>query len=109
MSTKDTRRHRRGLYAGPIRVSWEESSGLIKYTEAKCLDVSEGGLRVEARAPIPLRTYVSLRAEKIDLAGTASVKHVARRGAKYILGLQLSHELRASVLNSLPPSATAPE
>jgi hypothetical protein len=104
--TKETRRHQRSLYTGPVRVSWEESGGLIKYTEAKCLDVSEGGLRMEARVLIPRNTSVTLRVERINLAGSASVKHVARRGSKFVLGLRLSSELRAGVL-SLPPAPPA--
>jgi hypothetical protein len=80
---------------------------MIKYAQAKCLDVSEGGLRVEARVPIPRQAYVTLRAEQINLAGSALVRHVARYGSKYILGLQFSAELRNGTLESLREAAAA--
>ena len=39
--------------------------------------------------------YVPIR---INLAGSATVKHVVRQGAKYVLGLELSQVLRDQVL-----------
>ncbi len=106
MSAKDIRRHRRVLYTGPIRLSWEDAAGVIKYAQVKTVDICEGGVRVEAPVPVPPQTYVTLRADRINLAGVASVRYVARHGSKYFLGLQLSSELRAGALKSLPQAAT---
>jgi hypothetical protein len=89
----DNRRHQRIPYLGPIRISWEDAQGMQRYTQARCLDVSEGGVRIEVPVSIPIRTRISLRAERIGLAGSATVKHVARQGTKYILGLSLSQAL----------------
>lgn len=68
---------------------------------AKCLDLSEGGLRVEAPQSIPARTPVSLRAEGIQFSGNASVKHQRRQGSNYVLGLELSEALRDKVLAAI--------
>ena len=54
------------------------------------MDVSEEGLRIEVTEAIALYSRVSLRADRINLAGSATVKNIARRGTKYVLGLSLS-------------------
>lgn len=51
-------------------------------------------MRLQVTEPIPLRSRVSMRADRINLAGSATVRHVARRGSKYIVGLNLSQALR---------------
>ncbi len=98
MSKRDMRRHQRIPYLGPVRISWEDEHGLSKYAQARCLDVSEGGLRIEVPEPIPVHSRVSLAADRINLAGSATVKNIARHGSKYILGLNLSQPLRDQAL-----------
>ena len=98
MSQKDIRRHHRIPYLGPVRISWEGTNGCPKYAQARCLDISEGGLRIEVPEPIPVRSRVSICADRINLAGSATVKHVVRQGAKYVLGLELSQVLRDQAL-----------
>jgi hypothetical protein len=93
---KEGRRHRRMPYAGPIRISWDEPSG-PRYAIGKCIELSESGARVEVPVNIPVRTSIRLNAERIKLAGSASVRHVARHGAKYILGLELSQSMTEKV------------
>lgn len=107
-TSKDIRRNSRILYQGPIRMSWEER-GQPFFAMAKCLDVSAGGLRIESPQPVPHGTAVQLNAERIKLAGTATVKHVVRRGAKYLLGLQLSQVVlfqTIAAINGLAPAET---
>lgn len=70
----------------------------MRYAHGKCRDMSQGGLRIEVPEAIPLHATVGLQAERIKFTGSATVKHVTREGAKYILGLELSHALREEVL-----------
>ncbi|MGD1091423.1 MAG: PilZ domain-containing protein [Bryobacteraceae bacterium] len=98
MAGSDVRRHRRVPYMGPIRLSWEDERGQPKFVQSKCLDISESGLRVETSQPIPLRTCLMLRAERINLSGAATVRHSQRYGAKYILGIELSQVLHDKTL-----------
>jgi hypothetical protein len=86
---KNIRRHRRIPYTGPIRVSWDER-GEPRFAMGKCVDISEDGLRIEVPKPVPRGASIHLAAERIKLAGAATVKHSARRGAMYLLGLELS-------------------
>jgi hypothetical protein len=100
MSTKETRRNARIPYSGVVRLAWEDSRG-SHFAPGRCLDVSETGLRVELPVSIPLRTRVTLSADKIGIAGSASVKHVARFGAKYLIGLELNEILTRKVREGL--------
>jgi len=87
---KDARRHRRIPYLGPVRLSWEDARGEPRFAHAKCVDVSEGGMRVEVPAPLKVGTRLSLNAERINISGAATVKHVQHHGARYIVGVALS-------------------
>jgi hypothetical protein len=98
---KDIRRHDRLPYAGQVRISWEDVGGLPKYAFAKCLDVSSTGMRIEVPESIPTRSRISMRVDPIDFHGSAIVKHVARRGTKYIVGLELSQTVRDQLLSAI--------
>jgi hypothetical protein len=100
ISKRDLRRHQRVQYLGPARISWEDANGFPKYAQGSCLDVSASGLRmnVEVFEPIPVRSRVSLRVDRIKLAGSATVRHVARRGAKFVVGLEMSQAFGADAL-----------
>ena len=101
MLKKNLRRHPRVPFPGPLRISWEDERGTSKYAQGRCLDVSEGGLGIEIEVfePIPVRSRVSLRADRINFHGSGVVKHIARRGGKYILGLELSQALSGQALS----------
>jgi hypothetical protein len=88
-SDQNIRRHRRIPYVGPIRISWEEQ-GQARFALAKCIDISETGLRIESPEPVPTGASIHIGAERIKLAGAATVKHVVRNGSKYLLGVQLT-------------------
>ena len=98
---KDVRRYDRVPYVGPIRVSWEDVNGQPNYAPAKCQDVSESGLCIEVPVPVSVGIYISVRADQVKVGGSARVKRSARKGSKYILGLELSQLLRSQDLAEL--------
>src|SRR5579864_4548026 len=98
---KEARRHRRIPYTGPIRIGWTDASGSPRFAMAKCIEVSESGIRVEVPVNIAARTTLQINAERIKLAGSATVKHVVRHGAKYLLGLELSQSLNEKAAAAL--------
>jgi len=99
MSNKDLRRYDRIPYAGLLQTCSEDANGNTVYGRMKCVDVSEGGMRIEALAPVSVGTYLSLRADLPNLGGYARVKRVAQNGSsKYILGLELSQPLPSHAL-----------
>jgi hypothetical protein len=97
---KDARRHRRIPYIGPVAVSWTER-GEVRYARGKCLNVAESGVRLELPVAIPPRTEISLNAERINVSGSARVRHVTRYGSKFLVGIELSHTLKAAALTAL--------
>jgi hypothetical protein len=96
----EKRRYRRVPYIGPVRVGWSVG-GEIRYASAKCIDVSGGGLRLEVPVPVPLLTGISLNADRINVSGSARVRHMTRYGAKYLIGVELSQALQEKVMAAL--------
>ena len=91
MSSKgNIRRHSRADTAAPLQIIWKDHGGLDKFTNARALDVSESGMRIEVIEPLPERSYVTLRSDKLGLQGSASVRSCTRKGLKYVVGLEFS-------------------
>lgn len=76
---------------------------MVRYTRGKSLDVSASGLRIEAGDSVPLHQLVTVNMEELKVTGSARVRHVHRKGFKYILGLDLSETLGARALEALHP------
>ena len=95
---KHNRRQARFYYSGPVRLFWDDAGGRTKYLQAWCLDISENGLRVDSNESLPMNTRVSSRADLIELAGTAIVRHVHEQGSRFVLGLELSPALMEQAL-----------
>ena len=106
MPKKESRRHSRIPYAGPIRLAWDDR-GQPQYCLTKCIDISAAGLRVESPVSVPLRTRVLLNADAIHVSGAACLKNVERRGSKYVLGLELNDKLRDQALAAIGSAAAA--
>ena len=98
MSNRDLRRYQRVPYVGPLRICSEDDHGNTVYGHAKCVDVSEGGLCIEAREPVSVGSYLFSGADQLNLGGCVRVKRVTRKGSKYILGVERSQPLRAQDL-----------
>jgi len=97
----ENRRHPRIQYAGIVFISWKTFDGQKNCALGRCLDVSEHGLGLELSARIPVGSFVKVRAYKLNLDGSATVRHVSRRPGGYGLGLELSQPLDPDVLLEL--------
>jgi hypothetical protein len=104
ITSKNRRRHRRIPHIVPIRISWEGRNEQC-YALARCIDVSEGGIRVEVARPVRPGTRILLMAERLNLSGAASVRHMSSRGGKYLLGLDLTQPIAAGKLAELEAGA----
>jgi hypothetical protein len=100
ITSKNNRRHRRIPYVGPLRISWEEQ-GQQCFAQARCIDISEDGMRIEVARPVRPGTCILLSAERLKLSGAASVKHMDRSGGKYLLGLNLTQAMAPGKLAEL--------
>lgn len=106
MPGKNIRRHNRIVCQGPVRISWQAADG-PRFALGKCMDVSAGGLRIECLDAVPVRTMVLLNVERLNVSGSATVKHVARRGAKCVVGLELSATLLEKTIARAAEAAQA--
>ena len=100
---KNNRRSRRIPYVGPIRISWEDN-GQPRFALAKCIDLSQNGLRIEAPQSVRPGTVIHLAAERIKLTGSATVRHSDRHGSKYLLGVQLNQAVLEKTIAELEGS-----
>ena len=80
--------------SGPIQVSWKYSRALEQHSQGRCLDVSEGGLKMELPDPIDISEGIRFRVDHVHLAGTASVRYCNRVGTSYVIGVEF-HRLPA--------------
>jgi PilZ domain len=109
MTARNHRRHHRLPYSGYVNLSWTDTRGQVKYARTKCLDISDSGLSLEAPEPIALRSSVSIRAERLNLSGSATVRYVIRLGAKFILGLELSAAVPSKTLAAVKEPHATPD
>lgn len=88
MVTKNLRRKERIPSQERVEIGWDDPIGQPRFMFANCLNVSTQGLSVRVHLPMPVRTYVTFRSEKLKLAGTATVKYCIRCNTWYRIGLE---------------------
>ena len=96
---KDSRRHRRFPWFGPVQISWDEGRER-RYSRGRCTDVSESGLRLKLPVPVAPMTEILLSTERIRITGPARVRYCARYGSRYLIGVELSHRLCEELLEA---------
>jgi len=82
-------RDRRALPDKPLRLAWLDERGHIRSLTGRCIDVSRRRIHVEVPEHIPLDTRIMLRADGLNVAGSASVKYVTRCDRTFILVLDV--------------------
>ena len=90
----ELRRNEREEVSSPARLVWQDRSGADCFMNARALNVSASGMRVEVADPIDKQTYVTVQCTALGLHGRASVRSCTRKGMKYILGLEFSAGLQ---------------
>jgi PilZ domain len=108
MITKNHRRHRRIPYLVPMRISWEDQ-GEPCFATARCIDLSQDGIRMELNQQVPRGARLQIAAERLNLFGSATVRRSERYGAKYPLGLQFTQPMPTSKIAEIEggPAPTA--
>jgi hypothetical protein len=103
MTSKGTRRHDRTEHSEMVQVMWKDRAGGDKFTNARTLNISEVGMRIEVPEPLQERSYVMLRCDKLKLNGRASVRTCQRKGSRYLVGLEFAVGMKWK-----PPQPAAP-
>jgi hypothetical protein len=66
----------------------EDNQGQSRFLQAKALDVSDSGVRLESSELVEAGTRVLIWIEHYNTSGNAVVRHCTRRGVRYVLGLE---------------------
>jgi hypothetical protein len=90
----ELRRHWRSTKSAPASIVWNDRVGGDKFINGRTVNVSESGLRIEVTEPIEKQTYVTVQCSSLGLHGRASVRSCARKGGKYLLGLEFTAGLQ---------------
>jgi hypothetical protein len=84
------RRQSRIEVAVPVDVMWTDRWGHERFATARSVDICESGIRIQVPEALPERSFVRLRADKIGLAGSGSVRTCIKKGTKFVVGLEFS-------------------
>jgi hypothetical protein len=68
--------------------------------------MSLDGLRIETTETIPTQSQVSLRVEKVGVAGSARVRYFRRGPMRNIIGLELNQNIHQQLLDALRQKAS---
>jgi hypothetical protein len=90
----DLRRRSRELSDSTVVVMWCDEAGDDRFANARALDVSDIGLRLQIPVRIRERTYITLRADALGIHGRASVRYCSRVRNQYIIGVEFAAGLK---------------
>ncbi|MFB3776078.1 MAG: DnaJ domain-containing protein [Bryobacteraceae bacterium] len=85
----EARKYARRKIDCDVALSWQDTQGSARFARARGVDLSEHGARIETDQPLGLGAQVFVRLLDYDIGTIAQVRHCQRRGAKYIVGLEL--------------------
>lgn len=94
MKTEKLRRHGRTPFPEPVRLNWDDGQGRLYEVRGKGIDRSPSGLRLEVKDPVPAKAIVLVHAGSHGAVGSAYVRHCARRGVRYMVGLEFTQDVR---------------
>jgi hypothetical protein len=93
--TSDRRSHHcRKMLNALVQITWQDRRGEIRYFQARTIDISDGGLRIELPEAIGKSTRVQLRSELLRLACPGNVRSCTRAGFNYVIGIEFNREVR---------------
>jgi hypothetical protein len=88
-SRKSTRVPHRALLHLTWSVEGSHNSGA-----AYCLDLSSGGLAIQANQPLPIGSYVTLHSAEAELTLAGWVRHCSPNGQQYFIGIEYTKSTR---------------
>jgi hypothetical protein len=90
IKNSEQRRDKRYPLDCQATIRWEDSRGQPRFLQAKALDLSNSGVRLETTEPIEVGTHLTIWIEHYDISGFSVVRHCIRSGHRYVLGLEFS-------------------
>jgi len=86
----DRRYGRRVPVSEPVDLLWRDQSGLTQHSIFHLADISICGAAVRAERPVHVGASVSFGYQNKTIAG--KVKHCARKGADFVLGIEFEDD-----------------
>ncbi len=87
--SKEVRRQARHPIDCEVTVSWPDREGAARFARARGVDLSGSGARIEVDQALEVGLHVFVRVTEYGVSATACVRHCTRRGAKFVVGLEL--------------------
>jgi curved DNA-binding protein len=84
----ESRREKRRALNSDVTLSWRDLEGNQKHIQARGIDISESGLRLESTELVEVHSGVHIQAEQDGFLASAYVRHCTRRGAVAHIGLE---------------------
>jgi curved DNA-binding protein len=94
---QEKRKEQRRFTNAMLAVTWQDTRGQSRSIRARGLNVSKSGMRIEASEELRPGAPVSLRAERHELSGQATVRNCMQRGSAYLVGLEFSEETKRTL------------
>jgi len=94
MKPEKLRQHGRTPFPAAVRLCWDDGRGNLYEVRGKGIDRSPSGLRLEVSEPVPAKAVVLVHAGGYGAVGSAWVRHCARRGARFTVGLEFTQAVR---------------
>ncbi len=87
----DSRRNVRHASSGTLHIDWEDGSGRRQAAQAKLLNVSVAGLKLQVAENIPVHARVSCDEPKLGICGVGSVRYSSPADGSYVIGLEFKN------------------
>ncbi len=67
-------------------ISWKDADGVSRKVRGRCLDVSRGGMRLQAPVSVPAGSLITIGVPSKEWETSAEVRHCAPVGRMFQLG-----------------------
>ncbi len=104
---RERRRNPRFELKTRIRLSWTDCDGRFHFADARCIDISETGIRVDVADRLDTNCYINVRAEKLGINSSARVRSLRQTGLRYHVGLEFNGGWRWKALSKYVSGASA--
>jgi hypothetical protein len=95
LKRNDLRRYPRyAVDSGVLQVSWLDTSGMMKMTRTRAVNISEGGIAIELPEGAMLLSLLRFQSDRFKVRGQGVVRHSRRVGTRFIVGLEFTEGLR---------------
>ena len=93
---RDVRLYGRCKIMCPVTLAWQDTEGRTQRMQVRGVDMSGAGACVESSKPVTPGSRVYVQMKDLKLMGGAVVRHCARRGIKYRIGLEFPNPLTSN-------------